>query len=142
MKKKSYKGSGVSLFPPELGEITQRLKDKEPELDEIVQRGSESQDSGPLDAADIVTIKEVIAWWRSRKDGSTVHEAPRYRPTFPGRRDNRGIRINRRLMEDTLRKAREQFSDATSTGKLSPTIEFLCWQFLGFDQKYLSRDDA
>jgi hypothetical protein len=38
MSKKSDKGSGVSLSP-EFGEIVRRLKDKEPELDEIVNRG-------------------------------------------------------------------------------------------------------
>jgi hypothetical protein len=38
MSKKSDKGTGVSLSP-EFGEIVRRLKDKEPELDEIVNRG-------------------------------------------------------------------------------------------------------
>ena len=37
MTKKSDKGHGVS-FSPEFREIVRRLKDKEPELDEIVSR--------------------------------------------------------------------------------------------------------
>ncbi len=37
MTKKSDKGVGVS-FSPELGEVIRRLKRKEPELDELVNR--------------------------------------------------------------------------------------------------------
>lgn len=52
MKKKSYKGDGVSLFPPELGEITRRLKNKEPELDEMVnQEGEHAMPGKGLDKA-------------------------------------------------------------------------------------------
>ena len=40
-------------FEPEFIETVKRLKGKDPLLDEIVQRGSEPQDSGPTDAADI-----------------------------------------------------------------------------------------
>lgn len=99
------------------------------------------QESEP--ANDFMTdLLDMVTWWRSRKDSSTVHEAPRYRPLFPGRRDNRGIRINRRLIDDTLKKARELFPGPSSGGKLSPTIEFLCWQFLEFDEKYLREDDC
>jgi len=110
--------------------------------DYLTAQDDEPQDSGPLDAGEMGTLRELISWWRSRKDGSTVREAPQYRPTLPGRRDNRGIRVNRRLMDDTLKKARELFPGPTSGGKLSPTIEFLCWQFLGFDEKYLQEEDG
>ena len=40
MSKKNNQRCGT-LFSPELQEITRRLKDKDPLLDEIVQRGSE-----------------------------------------------------------------------------------------------------
>ena len=42
MKKKSNEGNGV-LFPPELREVTGRLKDKEPELDALVTRESQRE---------------------------------------------------------------------------------------------------
>jgi hypothetical protein len=53
MKKKSDKGDGMSLFTPELEEITRRLKDKEPELTEIVERKGEGIMKGKKPTGDL-----------------------------------------------------------------------------------------
>ena len=59
MSKKSDKGSGVS-FSPELREVIGRLKNKEPELDQIVKR-ERDKDHGEQD---------------NRSDGGTDEEDP------------------------------------------------------------------
>jgi len=52
MSKKSYKGGGTSLFPPEFGEITRRLKRKEPELDELMNRGAVEEEHDAMNGGD------------------------------------------------------------------------------------------
>jgi hypothetical protein len=104
----------------------------------------------PLDADTVEALREVATWWLERKakgEGmesekvttTVAPQAPQYRPVFPGARVNSGVRLNERLMKAALEKAKTPEEAArTSEGKLSPLIELLLWQYLGFDEQYLN----
>ena len=97
----------------------------------------EEQDFPTLDVPDIVSLKELITWWRSQKAAPQLHGSPEYRPDFPGSRANTGIRIHSQMLKDACAKAKAEIPSLTSQGRISPLIEYLLWQFLGFDPKYL-----
>ncbi|MBF0459119.1 MAG: hypothetical protein HQK99_14610 [Nitrospirae bacterium] len=51
-RKKIDKGNGMSIFSGETKEILKRMKDKEPELAEIVERDTEPKPSMPVNEND------------------------------------------------------------------------------------------
>ncbi|MBF0556925.1 MAG: hypothetical protein HQK96_20615 [Nitrospirae bacterium] len=48
-RKKIDKGNGMSIVSGDMKEILKRVKDKEPELTEIVERGTKGQDDTQTD---------------------------------------------------------------------------------------------
>jgi hypothetical protein len=99
-----------------------------------------------LDPDTIAALKEVAEWWKRTRGGEipnrgvTGHEEtrePAYRPSFPGKRRNTGIRINERLRKAALGKAQIPKEAIKTGGGLSPLIEYLLWGYLGFDPKFL-----
>ena len=103
-----------------------------------------------LDIDTIATLKEIVAWWKTEGarmvtrnvTGESEPSEPTYRATFPGGKEaktNTGIRINKRLLNDALAKARTPEEMIKTGGSLSPLIERLLWQYLKFDPKYLTR---
>jgi len=83
-----------------------------------------------LDPETIATLKEVAAWWQSRKEeGVVAPDVPEgYRPEFKGKRKNTSVRVNAVLLKDA--------ADEAGIG-VSPLLERLLWAYLGNDQKYL-----
>ena len=90
----------------------------------------------PLTVEEIAALREIISWYRDLPAEESEPEPPKYRPAFPGPRDNTGIRINRKLHRGALAKAKVEGADVTGGGKLSALIEFLFWKYLNFDPKY------
>jgi hypothetical protein len=111
-----------------------------------------------LDVDTIATLKEIAQWWKSGGAAMVMRNVtwepepsePTYRAIFPGGKDakgknlkkNTGIRVNLRLLEDAVAKAETPQERIKTGGSLSPLIERLLWQYLEFDPKYLTRDDA
>src|SRR5271157_1086201 len=104
-----------------------------------------------LDVDTIATLREIVAWWRAEGSKMAMQNVtweseppePTYRAVFPGGKDakaNTGIRINKRLLNDALAKAQTPEEMIKTGGSLSPLIERLLWEYLGFNPKYLSRD--
>ncbi|MGO9122426.1 MAG: hypothetical protein ACLQPD_33030 [Desulfomonilaceae bacterium] len=99
-----------------------------------------------LDPDTIGILREVAQWWKVKGAKMAMQNAswegetaePAYRPNFPGTRRNTGIRINARLLQDALEKAQTPAESVKTGGGLSPLIERLLWQYLGFDSKYLA----
>ncbi len=97
-----------------------------------------------LDAETVAVLREIVSWWKARGAETMTREEttePAYRPNFPGTRRNTGIRINARLLQDALEKAQTPAESVKTGGGLSPLIERLLWQYLGFDPKYLRIPD-
>jgi hypothetical protein len=99
-----------------------------------------------LSQPELSAVREMLAWWESREEPEpeasgdpieTQATKPTYRPTFPGPRTNSGVRVNTRLLQEALKKARAEDATLTGEGKISPLFEYLLWQYLGFDDKYL-----
>jgi len=83
-----------------------------------------------LDPETLAVLREVVAWWQSRKEeGVVAPDVPEgYRPEFKGKRKNTSVRVNAVLLKDAAEEA--------GIG-VSPLLERLLWAYLGNDQKYL-----
>jgi len=103
-----------------------------------------------LDVDTIATLKEIVVWWKAEGSKMAMQNVtweseppkPTYRAVFPGGKDakaNTGIRINKRLLNDALAKAKSPEEMIKTGGSLSPLIERLLWEYLEFDPKYLTR---
>jgi len=98
-----------------------------------------------LDADTVAALKEVVVWWKSKGAEMAMRNvtwenepaSPAYRPSFPGKRKNTGIRINEKLLKDALERAKTSTESVKTGGGISPLIEYLLWGYLGFDQRYL-----
>ncbi|MFH0826119.1 MAG: hypothetical protein V2B18_25490 [Pseudomonadota bacterium] len=94
-----------------------------------------------LDEETLAAIQEIVKWWgtggRAAVTAVSTAKAINYRPVFPGKRKNTGVRINQKLLDDALAKARSPDESTRTGGGLSPLIEFLLWQYLGFGEKYV-----
>lgn len=88
-------------------------------------------------------LLQMLDWWRERKDQSLSDEAPiQERPVFKRGADTttKTIRIGKELFRDAERKAKKE--RALTGGTFSGLVELLLWKHLGFDPKYLTRDDT
>ena len=152
---------GSDSEPPVVTPATQdTIPEKQAEIQEpdevthrnadIPQREAPHPEAPQFDPETIATLREVAAWWKTTSGagvpvgGMERNEAtaePAYRPRFPGERKNTGIRINKLLLRDALKKAQTPGEAVKTGGGLSPLIERLLWQYLEFDPKYLSRED-
>lgn len=113
------------------------------------EQGPQHTTDGPqLDPETAAALKEVVAWWKTTKGAESVSvtgnreiQEPPYRPNFPGERKNTGLRVNKQLLQDALDKARTPQEAVKTGGGISPLVEYLLWQYLGFDPKYLRKGD-
>ncbi|MBM3300540.1 MAG: hypothetical protein FJY85_11350 [Deltaproteobacteria bacterium] len=90
-----------------------------------------------LDPETIQGLKDMLAWWRSRKDKPM--ELIKDRPLF--HRDpsvTRSVRISKDLALDAERYALKHVGE--TGGSFSGLVEILLWLHLGSNRKYLKKD--
>jgi hypothetical protein len=128
------------------GEMHVAMQDVEDEVSQAIEEQGELPEPArgalqvpPLSPDEMAALREMLAAWKSRQvvPVSTPEQVPSYRPSFPGPRNNTGIRVNRRLLRAALEKAKNEDAALTGGGKLSPLIEHLLWGYLNYDPKFL-----
>ena len=97
------------------------------QLDVDILKGSHEgqRDLSPLSSEEIVTVREIISWWKSRRMGLDDIER---RPVFKGQTRNTGIKINEELLNRAVQKAKKQ--RLRTGGSLSGLVELLLWKYL------------
>jgi hypothetical protein len=85
-------------------------------------------------------LLELVGWWRDRKKGEKMPEEMNYRPDFQGARQNSSVRINIALREAALKKAHLEHRNQTGDN-ISGLIEWLMWNYLDGDQRFLEREE-
>jgi hypothetical protein len=85
----------------------------------------QGQEQNPLSSEEIVTLREIISWWESRRMGLETVER---RPVFKGQTRNTGIKINEELLNRAVQKARKE--RLRTGGSFSGLVEWLIWKYL------------
>ena len=89
-------------------------------------------------------LAELLDWWRKRKESGidTVKSEIAVRPNFKrgGKEDTvtRSVRIGKELAEAAEKRAR--IERALTGGSFSGLVEYLLWDFLGRDPKFLEAE--
>jgi hypothetical protein len=81
------------------------------------------------------TLKEMIAWWKSRE--SAAMEASLRRPVFSGKTRNTGIRVNEVILERAVAKAKDE--KLRTGGNISQLVEWLLWVYIGLPDDVVDR---
>ncbi len=110
--------------------------------------GSVVKSMESLTDVELATVRKIVAWWAL--GGKTTMErltsVPvadlRARPTFPGRKFNSGIRVNKRLLDAARAKCEAPNEAQRTGGSLSSLIEVLLWSYLGNDERFLTADEG
>lgn len=118
--------SGRSFTPTNLQHYCQRQKlPFEIDLRSLKSSYKGKKDLSPLSSEEVASLREIIAWWKSRKMG--LGEIER-RPIFKGEPRNTGIKINGELLNRALQKAKKE--RLRTGGSLSGLVEWLLWKYL------------
>lgn len=118
--------SGRPFTPTNLQHYCQRQKlSFEIDLSGLKSSYEGQKDLSPLSSEEVASLREIMAWWKSRKMG--LKEVER-RPIFRGETRNTGIKINRELLNRALQKAKKE--RLRTGGSLSGLVEWLLWKYL------------
>jgi hypothetical protein len=97
-----------------------------------------------FDESTMRELAELLEWWRARKEAGIdkVTQEIAVRPNFKrgGKSDSvtRSIRIGKDLAEAAEKRAKKE--KALTGGSFSGLVEYLLWDFLGRDPKFLETE--
>jgi len=99
---------------------------------------------GQFDEEALNDLNEILAWWRERKEAGKEAERPKMeiRPDFKrggkGATVTRSVRIGKALAKSAEKKAKQE--KALTGGSFSGLVEFLLWDYLGRDERFLETE--